>query len=69
MTPLHQAAWGGHTDVIKVLVEAGASLSAVDNDVIKPSVKLIQSNIKLFKCKQHNFILQKYFINNSVVIT
>jgi hypothetical protein len=39
----------GNTDVINVLVEAGASLSGVDNRVIKPSVKLIQSNIKLFK--------------------
>jgi hypothetical protein len=39
----------GNTDVIKVLVQAGASVSAVDNEVIKPSVKLIQSNIKLFK--------------------
>jgi hypothetical protein len=39
----------GNTDVIKVLMEAGASLSAVNNKVIKPSVKLIQSNIKLFK--------------------
>jgi hypothetical protein len=28
--------------VTKVLLEAGASLSAVDNEVIKPSVKLIQ---------------------------
>ena len=49
MTPLHQAAVGGHTEVTKVLVEAGASLSAVDKHVIKHSVKLIQSNIKLFK--------------------
>jgi ankyrin repeat protein len=49
MTPLHWAAEGGYTDVTKVLVEAGASLSAVDNEVIKPSVKLRQSNIKLFK--------------------
>jgi hypothetical protein len=39
----------GSTYVIKVLVDAGASLSAVDHWVIKPSVKLIQSNIKLFK--------------------
>jgi hypothetical protein len=39
----------GHTDVTKVLMEAGASLSAVNNKVIKPPVKLIQSNIKLFK--------------------
>jgi ankyrin repeat protein len=49
MTPLHLAAWVGYTDVTKVLVEEGASVSAVDNEVIKPSVKLIQSNIKLFK--------------------
>ena len=49
MTPLHEAAWKGNTDVTRVLLEAGASLSAVDNEVIKPSVKLIQSNIKLFK--------------------
>jgi hypothetical protein len=39
----------GHTDVTKVLLETGASLSAVDNDVIKSSVKLKQQNIKLFK--------------------
>jgi ankyrin repeat protein len=49
MTPLHWAAEERKTNVTKVLIEAGASLSAVDNDVIKPSVKLIQSNIKLFK--------------------
>jgi ankyrin repeat protein len=49
MTPLHRAAWKGNTEVTKVLIEAGASLSALDNMVIKPSVKLIQSNIKLFK--------------------
>ena len=49
MTPLHEAAWKGNTEVTKVLVEAGASLSAVNKQVIKPSVKLIQSNIKLFK--------------------
>ena len=49
MTPLHWAAWRGGTEVTKVLLEAGASLSAVDNEVIKHSVKLIQSNIKLFK--------------------
>ena len=39
----------GNTEVTKVLVEAGASLFAVNKQVIKPSVKLIQSNIKLFK--------------------
>jgi ankyrin repeat protein len=49
MTPLHRAAEEGYTEATKVLVEAGASLSAVNDKVIKPSVKLIQSNIKLFK--------------------
>jgi hypothetical protein len=41
----------GNTDVIKVLIEKGFSLSVVDNMVIKTSVKLpvIQSNIKLLK--------------------
>jgi hypothetical protein len=39
----------GNTVVITVLLEAEASMSAVDNMVIKPSLKLIQSNIKLFK--------------------
>ena len=43
------AAWKGNRDVTRVLLEAGASLAAVKNEVIKPSVKLIQSNIKLFK--------------------
>ena len=49
MTPLIRAAQMGKTEVTKVLLEAGASLSAVDDRVIKHSVKLIQSNIKLFK--------------------
>ena len=49
MTPLHEAAEKGKTDVTNVIIEIGASLSAVDNEVIKPSVKLIQSNIKHFK--------------------
>ena len=49
MTPLHLATRWGNTEVTKVLVEAGASLSAVDNYVIKHSVKLRQSNIELFK--------------------
>ena len=46
---LHLSAQEGNTEVTKVLLEAGASLSAVNKQVIKPSVKLIQSNIKLFK--------------------
>ena len=49
MTPLHTAALDGNTDIIKVLIETGVSLSVVDNEVIKTSIKLIQSNIKLFK--------------------
>jgi ankyrin repeat protein len=49
MTPLHWAAEEGNTYMTKVLVDAGVSLSAVNNEVIKHSVKLIQSNIKLFK--------------------
>ena len=49
MTPLHRAAEMGKTEVTKVLLEAGASVSAVNHVVIKHSVKLIQSNIKLFK--------------------
>jgi hypothetical protein len=49
MTPLHLSAKLGLTDVTKVLIETGASLSAVDNDVIKSSVKQKQQNIKLFK--------------------
>ena len=43
------SAWKGKKDVTKVLLEAEASLSAVDNDVIKPSVKLRQLNIEPFK--------------------
>jgi hypothetical protein len=42
------AALGGSKDVTKVLLEAGASLSTVDKQVINPSVKLRQSNIIIF---------------------
>jgi hypothetical protein len=42
------AAFKGHKDVTEMLLEAGASLSTVDKHVIKPSVKLRQSNIKPF---------------------
>ena len=49
MTPLHMSAEIGYINVIKVIVQAGASVSAVDNEVNKPSVKLIQSNIKLIQ--------------------
>jgi hypothetical protein len=43
------AAGFGGTNVIDVLLKAGASLSVVDNEVIKLSVKLRQLNFKLFK--------------------
>jgi hypothetical protein len=43
------AAEMGHRDVTEVLLEAGASLSAVDKQVIETSVKLRQSNTKPFK--------------------
>jgi hypothetical protein len=42
------AAWEGKTEVVDLLVKSGASLSVKNNEVIKPSVKLSQSNIKLF---------------------
>ena len=56
MTPLHLSTNCGLTDVTKALLEAGASPCAVDNDVIKPSVKLTQSNIKLLKIHMRNVI-------------
>jgi len=37
------------TEVVYLLLKAGASLSVVDDEVNKPSVKLRPSNIKLFK--------------------
>jgi hypothetical protein len=46
------AALNGHKDVTVVLLEAGASLSAVNKQVIKPSVKLRQSNIKPLNNRQ-----------------
>ena len=39
---------GGSKDVTEVLLEAGASLSTVDIEVINPSVKRRQSNITPF---------------------
>ena len=49
MTPLHWAAVEGNTEVVDNQLKAGASLSVENSLVIKPSVKLRQSNIKLFK--------------------
>jgi hypothetical protein len=43
------AAWRGHKDVTELFLEAGASLSTVDDEVIKTLVKLRLSNIKPFK--------------------
>jgi hypothetical protein len=48
-TPLHLAARKGKTEVVDLLLKSGASLSVMYNEVIKPSVKLRHSNIKLFK--------------------
>ena len=49
MTPLHIAAETGEIEVADLLIKAEAPLSVVDMGVSKPSVKLRQSNIKLFK--------------------
>jgi ankyrin repeat protein len=46
---LHLAAFRGSKNVAQVLLEAGASLSTVDKQVINPSVKRRKSNIKPFK--------------------
>ena len=48
MTPLHLAVLVGSKDVTEELLEAGASLSTVDTEVINPSVKRRQSNITPF---------------------
>ena len=31
MTPLHKAAWEGHTKIVELLLEEGADRSATDN--------------------------------------
>jgi ankyrin repeat protein len=49
MTPLYWAIRKDRTEVVDLLFRAGASLSVVNNQVIKPTVKLRQSNIKPFK--------------------
>jgi ankyrin repeat protein len=48
-TPLHLAAEDDRKEVVDLLLTAGASLSVLDNEVIKPSVKLRKSTIKHFK--------------------
>jgi hypothetical protein len=60
---------------VELLLNAGASLSVVDETVIKPSVKLRQSNIKKttqlnitkvfdkqFSC--HDYIRKSFFVTN-----
>jgi ankyrin repeat protein len=58
-TPLHLAAWKGKTEVVDLLLMSGASLSVMNNEVIKPSVKLRHSNIKLFKYRVILLLKQK----------
>jgi len=49
LTPLHDATLFEHMGVVELLLKTGDSPSVVDEEVIKPSVKLRQSNIKPFK--------------------
>jgi hypothetical protein len=49
VTPLYCATRSARREVEDLLLKAGASLSVVNKKVIKPSVKLRQSNIKPFK--------------------
>jgi ankyrin repeat protein len=39
-TALHHAAWQSHKEVMQPLLSAGASLSLVDEEVVKSSVNL-----------------------------
>ena len=43
----------GNTEFLDLKLKAGASPSVVDNMVIKPAVKLRESNIKLFQLTHH----------------
>ena len=49
----------GKSELVDLLLKSGASLSVVDNKVIKPSVKLRQSNIKLSTWRVILFLKQK----------
>jgi hypothetical protein len=55
------AAWEGKTEVVDLLLKSGASLSVMNNEVIKPSVELRHSNIKLFKYRVIFLLKQKMF--------
>jgi hypothetical protein len=45
----HYTVYYGRTEAVYILIKKGASLSVVDCNVIKPSVKLRKSTIKPFK--------------------
>jgi ankyrin repeat protein len=45
-TPLHNAAWQGHKEVVVLLLSAGASLSVENKEVIKTSVNSKTKTIK-----------------------
>jgi ankyrin repeat protein len=47
--PLQDAASQGHKEVVELLLSAGASLSVVGVEVIKPSIQLRQLNITIFQ--------------------
>jgi hypothetical protein len=51
----------GKTEVVDLLLKSGASLSVMNNEVIKPPVKLRHSNIKLFKYRVIFLLKQKMF--------
>jgi hypothetical protein len=60
-TPLNLATWKGKTEVVDLLLKSGASLSVMNNLVIKPSVKLRHSHIKFFKYRVIFLLKQKMF--------
>lgn len=58
-TPLHNAAYGGHVDCVRVLVAAGASLEAIAADGRGLNQKLYLSNLNreiefCCKCLRHD---------------
>jgi hypothetical protein len=55
------AAGEGKTEVVDLLLKSGASLSVMNSEVIKSSVKLRHSNIKLFKYRVIFLLQQKMF--------
>jgi ankyrin repeat protein len=68
MTPLHLAAQEGKTAVTKDLMEAGASVSAVNNNVIKPQQYSINNSVDINYIKNHfsSQIFLKLTFSNSV---